>query len=498
MLACAEPAAPAHESARDIGRGDGSEKTATWFAMLGREMAADGADDAPEICAAVGRYYAKQFSAVTIKLFRAAADHSSLRSALKAADVPTARWPGLVALLSDYLSLDFVTPAPSVDTLAPVSEQSTGTGSGGKRDARFAEVGEDTLGVRLEREGRLKEKHFVLEDFARLKLPLQLMAKHQPAITDRVLELTLERYETIHIDSLYEQEVGAQLTEIFGIMPQSEKNRKASALFALTRGGAIEDHPIPWSNSVKYKFKNRRKTDDKVRCKLVHAHARRHATRPPLPSSRLALLPLSQYKNKLKLEGDSAKVQNMITMGLKCEVDTSIQRRPALTDSSNQQALAGGEVAVGGESKLPPLKLPTERGGAMCSRKRSFSVGHDEAVNRFLSRGPSPQTPAVTVVESSGSSNSFASSVSHTRESNEAPNPKQPRKPAAKRAAKPAAKPAAKQGAQPTKKRAAPQKAAAGALPVSAASAERPRRAHTVGQVYDGDEEGAPHPSIAP
>lgn len=267
MLAPVE--VPTSASVRDIGRGDGSEKTGPWFAMLGREMAEDGVEDGPAICAAVGRYYATQSFAVTIKLLRAVADHNSLRCALNAASVPVARWPGLMALLSDYLSLNFVTPMPSSDTLAPVSEVSTNSGRGGNRDARFASQNEETLGVRLEREGTLKHVHVTREDFAHLKLPLRVTAKEQPMITDRVVEVTLEKYNTMHIDDIYAEEVGEQMTAIFGLMPQSKKNHKASLALAYMNDGGVNDYLSPWSASLKWKFRNRRKTDDRV-------HARSH------------------------------------------------------------------------------------------------------------------------------------------------------------------------------------------------------------------------------
>ena len=252
-------------SARDVGRGDGTAKARSFFENLGREMEDDGADDGPVICDSMMRYFAKVHSALTVNLLRKHATFDSLRAAMKASGVEPERWDGLATMLADYLLVDYVTPAPSAALVRPEVEEENGvSGRGGSRLPRFSDDGE-TLGARLDREGKLYDQHFTRDDFADLNLPLVLQPKHKAPVTDRVFELTLERYETPHVDDQYESEAGGQLQALFGDMPQEERDVKRAMALVATGLISPRSAKAKWSGALKWEFRNRRKSKSTVR-----------------------------------------------------------------------------------------------------------------------------------------------------------------------------------------------------------------------------------------
>jgi len=76
----------------------------------------------------------------------------------------------------------------------------------------------------LSKLGRLGESIVTKQDFEHLKLPLLLKPKHKEKILLAAVEVTAVRQDDIYTDELYEQEMGTQLTNIFGTMPMGKRS----------------------------------------------------------------------------------------------------------------------------------------------------------------------------------------------------------------------------------------------------------------------------------
>ena len=131
-------------------------------------------------------------------------------------------------------------------------------GRGGFKRQRF-QTSDDgtTCGHRLSKLGRLGESIVIKQDFEHLKLPLLLKPKHKEKILLAAVEVTAVRQDDIYTDELYEQEMGTQLTNIFGTMPMGKRSvgSKVMDYAQLTPEQEAELAPS-WQSSFYYKIRN--------------------------------------------------------------------------------------------------------------------------------------------------------------------------------------------------------------------------------------------------
>ena len=224
----AEAAAPC---ARALGREPaGTCGTRDWFALLGSELESQGAAGGCDITAALSQYFVTEYWAMTLLQVRGVCNHQTLGSAMEYAAVPAARRDRIMRMIADYLALEFVTPVAASSTLAPQPEADENSGRGGLKTARFRDVDELSIGCVLSAQGRLCEPHVHATDFAHLQLPILLKPKHKSAILLIAVEMTAVHQDNLYTDELYEEEIGNQLTKLFGPCPQTKKSKAAAVL----------------------------------------------------------------------------------------------------------------------------------------------------------------------------------------------------------------------------------------------------------------------------
>lgn len=259
----ADVAARVPLTAREIGRNpEGTYGAREWWAIFGSNLAEQGVEDGPELCDQIARYFATNYCTMHVRSLRASCNHQTLGAAMAYAKVPPERRPGITATLSDCLALEFITPVPSVSTLAAADSNEgradSNEGRGGFKRQRF-QTSDDgtTCGHRLSKLGRLGESIVIKQDFEHLKLPLLLKPKHKEKILLAAVEVTAVRQDDIYTDELYEQEMGTQLTNIFGTMPMGKRSvgSKVMDYAQLTPEQEAELAPS-WQSSFYYKIRN--------------------------------------------------------------------------------------------------------------------------------------------------------------------------------------------------------------------------------------------------
>jgi hypothetical protein len=280
MLATAANLGAAETTARELGREEaGSCKTKDWFNVLANEMAADGVQTAHQVCGQVAQYFVERW-ALNVKSLRRDMSRANLREALEFAGVPTQARDNTIAVISDYLALDFVTPPQMLTMQQSGVKESTCGKRGGLRESKFADANAPSIGTMRVDNNTYGHSIITREDFLHLKLPLILGPGHKTAITSRVVEVTVARFETVNVDNVYEEEVGGQLEDIFGPMPLDKSQRKM--VQAQINAGVPPDHveQPQWKDAVHWKFINLRSTSYSVRPKTPRPPAR--PCRPPL------------------------------------------------------------------------------------------------------------------------------------------------------------------------------------------------------------------------
>lgn len=239
-----------------------------WFADFGADLLQQGIEDGPLISDRMSQYFVTNYTTMHVKGLRGACNYLTLNAAMAHAGVPPTRRMGLGATLADYLALEYITPVAGTTMLAAVQ-----TGRGGAKKPRFELMGGSSIGSRLLESGRLNDEHVVQADFDHLQLPTRLRPMHKEKILIASLECTLRDQDDIYSDAVFEEQIDKNLTSIFGLMPQSKRQKTCDTPMEQVTAEEAEELKFTWGDSYHTLVRNVRSKRGAVRSPPPCTHA---------------------------------------------------------------------------------------------------------------------------------------------------------------------------------------------------------------------------------